>query len=144
MDLYTLGLMFDPGMQDILLLKKNRPHKGLTKLSGPGGAVDSDDISPMHAFIREVHEETGILLECSEVELVGRVVNASGQIELFLVKSMKIYQASTQTDEEVEIMTLEEMFEERSTEVEDLMGVLINILETYPDARIALNFPLIA
>lgn len=56
----------------ILLGLKQRGF-GMGRWNGFGGKVQSDDVSPKMAAIRELHEESGLIVNESEVDEVGRI-----------------------------------------------------------------------
>jgi len=54
----------------VLVRNKNSPHPRKEYWKLPGGSIDATDEDVISAAIREVREETGILLERVELELV--------------------------------------------------------------------------
>jgi 8-oxo-dGTP pyrophosphatase MutT (NUDIX family) len=50
------GYVLDPSRRRVLLIR----HKTLHRFLQPGGHVESEDASPLHAAIREIKEETSI------------------------------------------------------------------------------------
>lgn len=55
---YVLGFAFDYDMENVALIRKNRPKWQAGKLNGIGGKVELGE-SPGDAMIREFQEETG-------------------------------------------------------------------------------------
>lgn len=56
---YVVGFAFDPALQHVLLVLKNRPSWQAGKFNGPGGKIEEDE-EPKHAMVREFKEETGL------------------------------------------------------------------------------------
>ncbi len=80
-DAAVLVPVVDRGADSTLLLTKRteklRSHSG--QIAFPGGRIDPEDASPVHAALREAEEEIG--LDASFIEVVGRMpdyVSGSG------------------------------------------------------------------
>lgn len=68
----VLLLISGTGLEDAALVLEERGHALRSQpgqFSLPGGGIDADDPSPVHAALREAHEETG--LHPAEVEVLG-------------------------------------------------------------------------
>ena len=57
---YVLGFAFTEGLEDVLLIQKNRPEWQAGLLNGIGGKIEDFDITPEVAMVREFIEECGI------------------------------------------------------------------------------------
>lgn len=57
---YVVGFMFDPSLQLVLLIRKNRPDWQAGRLNGIGGKIEDGEAS-IDAMIREFKEEAGLL-----------------------------------------------------------------------------------
>lgn len=110
---YVLGFAFSRDKKDIVLIDKLRPAWQKGKLNGIGGKVEPEDLSPLHAMIREFKEETGV----DTFDRIGDLTNGwdhfgtmtfhndvTGQpcrIFLFKMFSNCIYKCQTIEDEQV-------------------------------------------
>lgn len=59
---YVTGFLFDYNMQNLVLIKKNRPEWQKDKLNGVGGHIEYREL-PKSAMAREFQEETGYLYD---------------------------------------------------------------------------------
>ena len=59
---YVVGFLINPDLQQVLCIEKQRPLFQRGKWNGIGGKIEPGE-SPIHAMVREFHEETGILTE---------------------------------------------------------------------------------
>lgn len=70
MQKYVLGFMFDSKLENVVLIRKNKPDWQKGKLNGVGGKVEplEDDPDymerPEDAMYREFKEETGVFVSC--------------------------------------------------------------------------------
>lgn len=58
---YVNSFIFDPIIQEVALIKKNRPKWQAGKLNGIGGKIEPGE-TPLEAIKREVKEETGAVI----------------------------------------------------------------------------------
>ena len=56
---YVAGFIFGNGLQEVALIRKNKPEWQKGKLNGIGGKIEVRE-SPEEAMIREFQEETGL------------------------------------------------------------------------------------
>lgn len=56
---YVLGFLFDPAIENVLLIKKTHPAAQAGRFNGVGGKIEKGE-SHLSAMIRECTEETGI------------------------------------------------------------------------------------
>lgn len=59
---YVLGFAFDASLENVALIRKNRPDWQAGYLNGIGGKVEENE-DDIIAMIREFREEAGILIE---------------------------------------------------------------------------------
>lgn len=73
---YVLGFAMTEGLEDVLLITKNRPdwQKGL--LNGIGGKVEMFDVCLEDAMIREFREECGIETDRSDWKRFGKMIRS--------------------------------------------------------------------
>lgn len=112
MNSMVLGFAFD-SYGRVALIRKNRPDWQRGKLNGIGGHVESDE-SVRVAMSREFSEETGVLIPADEWTLRGQMFKVDHWIvHVFTVRSAKVADARTSTDEHVNLYMLTQMFEWR-------------------------------
>lgn len=58
---YCVGFLFSTDLQNVVLIKKNRPALQVGKLNGVGGKVEAGE-SYHDAMVREFSEEAGVLV----------------------------------------------------------------------------------
>lgn len=122
---YVLGFAFSRDGKNVILIEKLRPEWQKGKLNGVGGKVEPEDISPLHAMIREFKEETGV----DTFERIGDLTNGwthygtmtfhndiTGEpcrIYLFKMFSNCIYQCKTVEDELVFRISIDDTLTEK-------------------------------
>lgn len=113
---YCLGFMFnhDPILRKVLLIHKKRPASLAGTFNGIGGQVfDNEDA--FEAMVREFKEEAGIVY--TDWEVIGAhyiyngIDNIDHNILIFRAFSDLIYEAKTQTDEEIERVRISDLHE---------------------------------
>lgn len=78
----TLGFLFTPDFQKVLLIRKQKPahHKGL--LNGLGGKFEKDE-NALSCIVREVEEESGLHTQQNEWKKVGLMQWQEWHVEIF-------------------------------------------------------------
>lgn len=99
---YVLGLMFNETLEEVLLIKKNRPAEQKGKLNGLGGKINHGE-ALYSAMVREFEEECGLETKPSDWSLIGDFQSFDYQVFVFKGKSSDILMAETKTDEHVNI-----------------------------------------
>jgi 8-oxo-dGTP diphosphatase len=106
---YVVGFVFDPDLQRIVLIRKNRPAHLAGLLNGPGGKVDPGETA-VEAMTRELREETGLNAfdNLWFPFATGRGVEADlssrFRIDFFAITLASAERARTLTDEEVTVV----------------------------------------
>ena len=97
---YVLGFMFDPALDHVVLIEKQRPKWQAGRLNGVGGKLEGYETFES-AMVREFQEETGLATTKEDwsrfIELLGpnwHVIGYCGQ-------HPKIHHVKTMTDEKV-------------------------------------------
>ena len=99
---YTVGFVFDPALEKVLLIQKNRPDWQAGKLNGPGGRVEENE-TPYMSVAREVREETNLDIPPEKWIPVAEIITLAANIVLFgTVYDGDTAVAQTMTDERVE------------------------------------------
>lgn len=70
---YTLGILFDSNLNEVLLIEKQRPEWQKGFYNFPGGKVETDETSK-ECIIREFKEETN--LDVTDWLYIGRIINS--------------------------------------------------------------------
>lgn len=68
---FTLGFIFSPSFDRVLLMHKNRPDWQAGKVNGIGGKVEGDE-SLVACMVRETFEETGLNIPDEKWSQVGQ------------------------------------------------------------------------
>ena len=98
---YVVGFMFDDQIQNVCLIKKNRPEWQLGKLNGVGGKVDARE-TPLEAMVREFREETGVATLAKTWAHVCTLRFPYAEVDFYAAKNTGFYTAAqTMTDEAV-------------------------------------------
>jgi 8-oxo-dGTP diphosphatase len=90
---YCLGFLFDEYLDNVVLIKKERPDWQKGKLNGVGGKIEEGEI-PAVAMSREFKEETGVVISVENWSLFGSMQGDSWCVHLFAtsVSSPKVLQ----------------------------------------------------
>lgn len=111
---YSLGFMFSPTGNYVVLLEKARPDWQKGKLNGVGGHVEQGE-TPDAAIIREFYEETGVQheewIKFAIMDMKGRAI-----IHCYKSFSEKFLSVDTKTDEQVAIYKLTEVIQGEFTD----------------------------
>lgn len=101
MNRYVVGFMFDDQLQQVCMIRKNRPIWQDGKLNGIGGRI-MDLECPIHAMVREFEEETGVKTLAATWAHVVTLRFPYAEIEVFAAQNtLALDQARTTTDEQV-------------------------------------------
>lgn len=105
MQTYVLIVCLDQAQQNVVTLRKIKgPAAVIGKINFPGGKLELHE-EPMHAAIREFHEETGVLLPEQDLSMLcfGGVVDEYA-LYVYSAKTDLALQAST-TEQEIVSVT---------------------------------------
>lgn len=103
---YTLGLVFDDQLLNVLLIRKNRPAWQAGKLNGVGGKLEAGE-TPLEGMVREFQEETGLATAASQWRPFGRLEADHAMIHCFKMRTPRIHDARSTTDEHLEIVPID-------------------------------------
>ena len=82
MQAYTVSFIFDPTLERVLLIHKNRPAWQRGKLNGVGGKLEAGE-TPVMCITREVREETGLVIAPSAWIAVGAMTSEEWHVSVF-------------------------------------------------------------
>ena len=100
---YTVGFLFSPSLQDVVLIEKRRPTWQCGFLNGVGGHIEPGE-TPLECQRREFREETGLNVDdwCEfAVMHGGRFV-----VHTFATVHHRFNSVQTQTDEPVGVFPI--------------------------------------
>jgi 8-oxo-dGTP diphosphatase len=105
---YCVGFMFNPEMESIILIRKNRPNWQVGKLNGVGGHI-SDNEAPIEAMRREFKEEAGV--DIADWKPVALLECPDALVWFFWAKGDQFYEAKAMTDEGIEMVSVRRAME---------------------------------
>src|SRR5579872_3178612 len=73
---YTIGALFSPNLDRIVLIKKLRPEWQNGKYNLPGGKMEQGETA-QQCISREFYEETGLVVLPQEWKHIGAIENVS-------------------------------------------------------------------
>jgi len=101
MKYYVLGFVFDEKMENVIMMKKNRPEWQAGMLNGVGGKVE-DNETWIEAMSREYEEEAGIYIHSSFWKHILTLRFDNATIRVYATSNSSFYENShTITDEEI-------------------------------------------
>lgn len=107
---YTLAFIFD-ATDRVALIHKNRPANLAGKWNGIGGKIEPSDINHFVAAAREIKEEADIVIEPSDLKLVGLYGGDGYEIRVMGALIPSLDAVRTMTDEEVKLIKYQHLFE---------------------------------
>jgi|AntRauTorckE6833_2_1112554.scaffolds.fasta_scaffold36186_2 8-oxo-dGTP diphosphatase len=100
----VLGFMFSENGRSVALIYKLRPTWQKDKINGIGGKVETFDKGYNHAMSREFREETGVSTKPEDWTAYCHLTGEDFELRVFKCFSDKVYDAETQTNEQVDII----------------------------------------
>ncbi len=98
---YVVGFMFDSKIENVVMIRKNRPIWQAGLFNGIGGKIESGE-KPVEAMVREFMEEAGVV---STAEMWAHVMTLRfpyAEVEFFACQNDDFFgETRTCTDEEV-------------------------------------------
>lgn len=97
---HVLGFAFDESLQQVLLLRKNRPKWAAGKVNGLGGKLEPGEL-PEQAMSREFLEECGLRVPPEKWVYLGMLRGPEWSVACFAAIVPALEGARTMEDEEV-------------------------------------------
>jgi len=79
---YTLGFIFTPGLDWVLLVHKINPEWQAGKINGIGGKIEDGEES-LACMVREVREESGLGTDADKWILLGEMGSGAWRVRVF-------------------------------------------------------------
>ena len=99
---YTLGFIFTPPLDQVLLVHKIRPEWQAGKINGVGGKIEEGEDS-LACIVREVREETGLVTNPGQWICLGAMGSDVWRMDVFtLVYSGDMGDARSADKEKIE------------------------------------------
>lgn len=95
---YTIGILFTPDFQNVLLIQKNRPDWQKGRLNFPGGHIEEGE-TPRACIVREIKEETDLYIPADGWKYIGRIQSETYLVEVFTGVCDNMTLVQTMTDE---------------------------------------------
>lgn len=137
---YTLVLAFSNDLESIALIEKQSPAWQKGKLNGIGGKFEETDKSIKDCAIREFEEETGVLLEKQNLYYIGENYGNTYSVDVFTIKTDKIFQCKTIEKEVVKILKLDDLKTQKTI---DNVPILIDLAKHFHTSTVFQEFRLI-
>lgn len=126
---YVLGFVMDKKKEKIVLIKKNRPDFQSGKLNGLGGKIE-DGETPVEAIKREIMEESGIVIDYSDLNHIGLIQDNKDEfkVDVFHAEISDIEKAKTLTDEKVIVFSIEDALKQENLidHVPQIISTILN------------------
>lgn len=98
---YTVGFIFNPALDKVLLIQKERPDWQKGKLNGIGGKIEPNEKS-VECMAREVKEESGLITHERDWVYLGDMRHAEWLVDVYsLIYRGNLSDAVTTSDEKV-------------------------------------------
>jgi ADP-ribose pyrophosphatase YjhB (NUDIX family) len=98
----TLGFIYTPTFDQVLLIKKQRPTFHKDKLNGLGGKCEANEKAE-ECIAREVKEECGLVIPTQEWKKVGTMSWEEWHVEIFVtIYNGDLKNVQTLTEDEVQ------------------------------------------
>lgn len=124
---FTGGYAFDSTLSYVVCIHKNRPAKIAGMLWVPGGFVETGE-DMFYTQRREFEEEAGIVTKSNEWSYVTDFITDNGRmIRVLYAVDDKFMGATTQTDEKIEILPVDEVVKRTDLvpEFVDMLGCAV-------------------
>ncbi len=118
---YSLGFLFDEELQNVVMIKKNRPKWQSGLLNGIGGKLE-DYETPHDCMVREFKEETGLTI--NHWLKFGSLSFDAAEITLFCASSKNAHLAKTTTDEVVWVIPIWQPSVNKSACIENIPSLI--------------------
>lgn len=128
MKTYVAGLLFSPLLENVVLIKKNKPEWMAGLWNGVGGAEEGYDPSAQYAMSREFEEETGLLIPAGDWRQYATLATNTGDVHWFTAINYKW--AAVKTTEHELVSTFS-----RNTIISGELPLMPNLLWLYEMAR---------
>src|ERR1041385_6218578 len=103
---YVCGFAFTDDMNDVVLIRKNRPEWQAGLLNGVGGHIEPGE-GPAEAMTREVAEETGVETKVEDWTQFAVLDGDLFRVYFFMARTDDAYEVQTMTDEKVQLIATE-------------------------------------
>lgn len=107
---YVLGFAFNKEKTKVLLIQKNRPAWQAGLFNGIGGKIESFDISPTAAMVREFVEEVGLTTIPEQWNQYAMLESPNFKVTCFWSVLDNITDYTSITDESVYLIDVQELF----------------------------------
>jgi 8-oxo-dGTP diphosphatase len=98
MQFYVVGFAFDPVLEYVALIKKNRPAWQAGKLNGIGGHVEKNE-SFIDAMVREYKEETDVVTTDDQWKPVATLWGKDFEVKVYYAVGEELLSIKSMTDE---------------------------------------------
>ena len=126
---YTVGLIFTPELDHVLMINPNRPAWQVGFLNGVGGKFEEGETAAQ-CMVRELEEETDLKTNEDQWRYFGREEWSDGAVHFLVTRyEGSMDDAQTMTDEKVEWIPTADMPDRILPNMRWLVPLAIDILE---------------
>lgn len=110
MQRYVVGLLFNEGRYDLVLIHKTHGPKCVVgRWNGVGGHIEPNE-EPIEAMVREFHEEAGVRTQGHDWEPVAELNSGVAQVYFYVCENEGYFMdAITCTEEEVAVFPVDQL-----------------------------------
>jgi len=112
---YVVGFLFSPDREWVILIRKTKPDWQKGRYNGVGGKIETTDVAPVDAMIREFKEETDVNI--TEWDDVAVLESPQYNVHVFKASSSEFTNVITTTEEEVCIVEVSSIYSMSELEI---------------------------
>lgn len=134
---YVLGFAFNANRTKVLLIQKKRPQWQAGLFNGIGGKIESFDISPSHALVREFKEESGVDTNIKQWKQYATVENEVFHVTCFYTVLDNFDNYYSVTDEEIHLIDIKDLYNNQFNQCISNLSWLISMALDKDHCRIS-------
>lgn len=126
---YTLGFIFSPSLNHVLLIKKKNPPWQRGKFNGVGGSVEKGETA-LNCMMREAKEESDLYIEKEKWRHVGRLTSFNWVVEIFVCRYKgKMSDSKSLEEEQIKWMSIQNLPQRSVDHIQWLIPLVRDIIK---------------
>ena len=105
---HCLGFAFDEALENVVVLRKNRPERFKGQLNGLGGKLEPGETG-LEAMVREFKEECGLRTVEQDWGFLGELECGNDRVACYAARLSTLVGACTQESEEILVLSVAEL-----------------------------------